>query len=1550
MSDELQNAGTNKTNTFTEGMVKDTADIYLSDKVWTHAVNAINNTHVGETGTLSNESANFKTEEAPYTIIGAVHKTDTEWILFSTNDMDSEIGIYDERTSTYTQVVNDRCLGFKRSNIITGVCKENYDCTRSVYWQDGLNPDRVLNLSRVPYKIIGDSDPSECVTPIYSDELDCDALRLHPLVDQPCVTIRKGTGAGQLNNGSYIAVVAYSENGVRLTDYSAPSQPQALWEHVGIGGSLDVKITNLDTNFHEFELVIVAVINQQTIAKRIGYYSIDQSEIHLDIFGQDLPTVDLAQIPLKHIVYEKSDKIFELGGYMIRTGVTTQPQFNYQPLANNIRVNWHSVEYPKDYYWHGGNITGYMRDEVYSFFIRWVYNTGARSASYHIPGRPKNANDSIAVGSTPDKISANETERWQVYDTSTAGLATNTITKDGGLIVDGGQMGYWESTERYPNDKPEIWGSLCGEPIRHHKMPSNETTHIHKGNNIYILGVEFVNIQHPLDENANPIKDIVGYEILRGSREGNRTIVAKGVFNNIVQYDMNGNPPAGMKGCHQNYPYNDLRPDKFLTQNYASLDEGTSDYGRINGESDIDIFKDYLFSFHSPETNFVRPYLGGNHVKIYREERGYSVGAFEVPYKHPKNKFITNAVFGMSALVSVGIAALNAVGSSTTSGGQYIAAAPYGAGTVLTSEGSRQSGIASSIPDLVNASFLQSLGISSAGGTFATAAAVATVVLSSTYYLGQAMDLVLDIFYKMIPHRDYMLQYNSHAHYDSSAALSNSAVPSGIKPMYRRNIPSGLAKYIGSGVQDFSPTYRVNNVNRNKFVMVQTASSIPTPAFSDTTRQRLSDVRATNKPFENFSQPTSTYYGAIKVDFQNQYGQLTSIVQLPTDSCVLATTPNGLMRFRSGVIFGGDVYINRYTEKNPYYFFNSWLQGEPNGTEFNYRNYVNGPAPRYWIDTNKYDITDLNITLQNWHLNFVTPSDFHRLDNKDAFRGVFSVRNSYAYLFYNGVRDFYTESELNLAYRDYGEPDTEKFYDVYGGSFADLSTMFRSDKITSAIQYKYDLSLSSSKLFSNFASWGSILPRDYDPEIYSTCFEYYPKRAIYSLQHQSGLKRDNWRNYLPLNYKDFSGKISTIKALNAQGAIILFEDAEPVQFAGVDQLQTKSGTKFTIGDGGLFQQNMQSIVNADDSLEYGSCTSSRSAVNTPFGLFYISQKLGKIMHYTGGGLDEISRNGLKYWFTNHLPSKLLQAAGDYKLYDNPVFGIGCQAMYDQQFELVYFTKKDYIPLRDDLYYNDPTGIPYYMVEGIKNYVQFSNKEFFKPCSWTVSYDPKSKAWVSFHSWVPDLFIPAYSHFFTTKDNGIWKHNSMWNKYCEYYGVQYPWEVELPVITPGAITTLRSVEYWMDAYKYTNAGQDYKHILDYNFDTAIIHNSEQISGILKLNLKSKNNPGQQIQYPLVGLYGTDILVSKEENKYRFNTFWDVTNNRGEFNYNETPMWITSCNGYQRTINPSYINYNKSPFERKKFRHYGNRIVLRKNGVMDVKMILKLHTTKLLQSPR
>ena len=56
-------------------------------------------------------------------------------------------------------------------------------------------------------------------------------------------------------------------------------------------------------------------------------------------------------------------------------------------------------------------------------------------------------------------------------------------------------------------------------------------------------------------------------------------------------------------------------------------------------------------------------------------------------------------------------------------------------------------------------------------------------------------------------------------------------------------------------------------------------------------------------------------------------------------------------------------------------------------------------------------------------------------------------------------------------------------------------------------------------------------------------------------------------------------------------------------------------------------------------------------------------------------------------------------------------------------------------------------------------------------------------------------------------------------------------------------------------------------------------------------------------------------------------------------------MTQCNGYIRDLNELNLNYNKSEDQRKKFRHYYNKVLLRRNISNDRKMLLKLVNSKL-----
>jgi hypothetical protein len=63
-----------------------------------------------------------------------------------------------------------------------------------------------------------------------------------------------------------------------------------------------------------------------------------------------------------------------------------------------------------------------------------------------------------------------------------------------------------------------------------------------------------------------------------------------------------------------------------------------------------------------------------------------------------------------------------------------------------------------------------------------------------------------------------------------------------------------------------------------------------------------------------------------------------------------------------------------------------------------------------------------------------------------------------------------------------------------------------------------------------------------------------------------------------------------------------------------------------------------------------------------------------------------------------------------------------------------------------------------------------------------------------------------------------------------------------------------------------------------------------------------------------------------------------------------MFNTEPNGYIYPINPNYVNYNKAPLERKKFRHNVNRVFLRRVTSGNNKFLFKISNQKLLQSPR
>ena len=98
-------------------------------------------------------------------------------------------------------------------------------------------------------------------------------------------------------------------------------------------------------------------------------------------------------------------------------------------------------------------------------------------------------------------------------------------------------------------------------------------------------------------------------------------------------------------------------------------------------------------------------------------------------------------------------------------------------------------------------------------------------------------------------------------------------------------------------------------------------------------------------------------------------------------------------------------------------------------------------------------------------------------------------------------------------------------------------------------------------------------------------------------------------------------------------------------------------------------------------------------------------------------------------------------------------------MYDSVDDVVYFMKKDY-QLKPEFIagatFTDRDTKPVEIVTslGISIPVDIGDPLYFDDCSWTISYDPKVKAWISFHDWHPQLALPSINHFFTTNKTTV----------------------------------------------------------------------------------------------------------------------------------------------------------------------------------------------------
>lgn len=533
-----------KPNKLVKGLVLDTFHTDVDNTVATYALNSQLEDQEGNHFHYGSEVGTTYIRDIPdkHVVTGHINMERNETVLFTTDGTNSTIGILsrnDDMSYQYELKVDDTKqntkLGFKKDTYIRGNYRLLNGCDKIIYFVDGINKDRRINLSQLNnYKLENGQ--------WNIDELD---LQRQIYVNAPNASV---VNSGALAVGSYAVVIRiYDENlqlitqsdisqqvvlsGKQLirkeavtillpatntpllnTDSSTGALNGEIFEEIdgGIISSkkgIKVTATSLPQDYPYAKIVIIAanVSNDKSafeLPALLSTNGIDYTVTSLDGASR----VDLDSVYVDPVIYDTSQHIEIVDKRLIRANVKTRyyDYSNFQSYANNVELKWVSKPYVE-------NESSFQSDEIYAFGIQYQMSDGSFSPVFHIPGREATPNDRVV-----DTLNITETDaigtllqRWQVYSTAS---------------IDG-ILGYYESQETYPLtkkcDNQYVFGDLANTPVRYHRMPMKN----------------MVGMQNAIGINVNPKElpvNTIGWRVMVVERDSiNRTVNDSGIITGV---------------------------------------------------------------------------------------------------------------------------------------------------------------------------------------------------------------------------------------------------------------------------------------------------------------------------------------------------------------------------------------------------------------------------------------------------------------------------------------------------------------------------------------------------------------------------------------------------------------------------------------------------------------------------------------------------------------------------------------------------------------------------------------------------------------------------------------------------------------------------------------------------------------------------------------------------------------------------------------------------------------------------------------------------------
>jgi hypothetical protein len=188
-------------------------------------------------------------------------------------------------------------------------------------------------------------------------------------------------------------------------------------------------------------------------------------------------------------------------------------------------------------------------------------------------------------------------------------------------------------------------------------------------------------------------------------------------------------------------------------------------------------------------------------------------------------------------------------------------------------------------------------------------------------------------------------------------------------------------------------------------------------------------------------------------------------------------------------------------------------------------------------------------------------------------------------------------------------------------------------------------------------------------------------------------------------------------------------------------------------------------------------------------------------------------------------------------------------------------------------------------------VEYEESSLFKDekfdASWTISYNFKTNSWISWHSYMPNIYISSPNKFYSwlNSSDNIYRHNQR-GKYQRYYGKIHPHIIEyVSVNEPLQTKVWNDIKIQSKAEKLHKEEDYFFEVLDKTYNEVVLYNSNQSTGIIELtpNLKREENYMMgQLKKPAEN----SAVITRLREDWSFNDFRDI-----RVNY-ESPMFITN----------------------------------------------------------